>query len=128
LNRIIDAKLGLRVVPGSYVQVTAHETDNSMKPRMLDAMALDPLRNNKGSYRYFLIESRRLVTADHLQGAAVLFSGGPYPDELEISFIIFNITKEKSSGSSASICRCWIMLMLVMLEMFMLLVSTPFSG
>jgi hypothetical protein len=65
LNRRMDAKLDLRVAPGSYVQVTAHETDNSMKPRTLDAIALEPLRNNKGSYRFFLIESRRIVTADH---------------------------------------------------------------
>ena len=36
-----------------------------MKARTLDAIALEPLRNNKGSYRFLLIDSRRKVTADH---------------------------------------------------------------
>ena len=53
LNRRMNAKLDLRVAPGTYCQITAHDTDNSMKARTLDAIALEPLRNNKGSYRFF---------------------------------------------------------------------------
>jgi hypothetical protein len=53
LNRRMNAKLDLRVAPGTYCHVTAHDTDNSMKARTLNAIALEPLRNNKESYSFF---------------------------------------------------------------------------
>jgi hypothetical protein len=31
----------------------------------VDSSSVEPLRNNKGRYRFFLIDSRRMVTADH---------------------------------------------------------------
>ena len=43
----MDVKKDARVKIGTYVQVTAHETDNSMKARTLDAIALEPLKNIK---------------------------------------------------------------------------------
>ena len=58
MNRKMDAKIDLRVAPGTYCQVTARDTDNTMKSRTIDAIALEPIRNNKGSYRFFQLTQR----------------------------------------------------------------------
>ena len=53
MNCKMDAKIDLRVAPGTYCQVTARDTDNTVKSRTIDAIALEPIRNNKGSYSFF---------------------------------------------------------------------------
>ena len=36
-----------------------------MKSRTIDAIALEPIRNNKGSYRFFSINTKRVFVAEH---------------------------------------------------------------
>ena len=65
LNRRMDARIDARIKTGAYVQVTVRNTDNTMKARTLDAIALEPIRNNQGTYRFFLLDTKRVITADH---------------------------------------------------------------
>jgi hypothetical protein len=65
LNRRMDARIDARIKTGAYVQVTVRNTDNTMKARTLDAIALEPMRNTKGTYRFFLLDTKRVITADH---------------------------------------------------------------
>ena len=65
LNRRVDARIDARIKTGAYVQVTVRNTDNTMKARTLDAIALEPMRNTKGTYSFFLLDTKRVITADH---------------------------------------------------------------
>lgn len=65
LGRLMDIGVDARIAFGEYAQVkTIHEASNSMDPRTVGAIALNPAENLQGSVRFFGIKSRTVFVRD----------------------------------------------------------------
>ena len=67
LGRKADAKRDFRCAFGDYVQSTVAETDNSMKARTEDCVALLPTGNRTGSVRMLSLATGKVVTRDQFR-------------------------------------------------------------
>jgi hypothetical protein len=67
LGRKADAKRDFRCAFGDYVQSTVAETDNSMKARTEDCIALLPTGNRTGSVRMLSLATGKIVTRDQFR-------------------------------------------------------------
>ena len=67
LGRKADAKRDFRCAFGDYVQSTVPETDNSMKARTEDCIALLPTGNRTGSVRMLSLATGKIVTRDQFR-------------------------------------------------------------